>query len=327
MISASSGGRGAVLLSESIYAVLPGADLVPEHRIDRVETFERLRLALTEFRDLGGRTIVDMGGLTTGRDAELLALLAEVTGVEIVASTGFGPTWTVGSHFTNNVSDGGMTVDRIADIFRRELTEGLLVPTRERLAETAGIVSITQSADTDPELPLTRGRASIERDTIRAAARAARAARAAVAVRVADDPRAALALLVEEGLPVERTVVLGLDRADHVAAGLPQALALEGYIVGLDHVGWPIERGYVDSEARIRIVLGLFDAGLGERVVVSSSAIGVSVEYPSEVSGDFGAVLREFAPAFLAAGGTDEQLDILLGSTPERILTRTTLEG
>ncbi|GAA3880410.1 hypothetical protein GCM10022381_23330 [Leifsonia kafniensis] len=320
-------GGGAVLLSESIYAVLPGADLVPEIRIDRAETFERLRHALNDFRELGGATIVDMGGLTTGRDAELLELLSQVTGVEIVASTGFGPAWTIGSHFTNNISEAGMTVDRIADIFRRELTEGLLVPTRARLNSNAGIVSITQTAAGDPELPFTRGQSNIEADTARASARAALAAGAAVAVKIADDPRAVLALLAEEGLPAERTLVLGLDRADHVVAGLPQALAAEGYLVGLDHVAWPADAGYLDADARVRLVLDLFEAGLGERVIVSSSAIGVAVELPAPVSADFGAVLREFVPAFRAAGGADEQLRTLLETTPRLLLTRTNPEA
>lgn len=332
VLAATSGpgnraGGGAVLISESIYAVLPGADLVPEFGPDRAQVFERLRTALTDFRDLGGATIVDMGGLTTGRDAELLALLSDVTGVEIVATKGFGPAYTVGSHFTNNVSADGMTVDRIADIFRRELTEGLLIPTRERLAATAGLVSVTQTAAGDPALPFTRGQARIEADTARASARAARAAGATVAVRVTEDPRGALALLAEEGLPAARTLVLGLDRADHAAAGLPQALAAEGYTVGLDHVGWPTGAGYLAAEDRVRLVLDLIAAGHGDRVVVSSSAIGVAVELDAPVGADFGSVLRDFVPAFRAAGGTDAQLETLLVTTPRRLLTRTTSEA
>ncbi|MGP6170008.1 phosphotriesterase [Microbacterium sp. A204] len=313
---------GAVLVSESILAILPGADLMPEHPVDRALVFEQLCAALTGFRELGGSTIVDMGGLTTGRDAELLELLTEATGVEIIASTGFGPAWTIGSHFTNNVSPQGMTADRIADIFRRELEEGLLVPTRERLTSTAGIVSITQTASDDPALPRTRGKDVIEADTARASARAALAAGASVAVRVADAPREVLALLAEEGVPAGRTIVLGLDRADHADAGLPLALAAEGYVVGLDHVGWPADAGYLDADRRVALVRELIDVGLGDRVVVSGSAIGCAVELPAPVSGDFGAVLRDFAPGFLAAGGTEEQLGTILNTTPRRLLMR-----
>lgn len=319
-------GRGAVLLSETLFAILPGADLVPEFTLSRADAFETLRAALLAFRELGGTTIVDLGGLTTGRDAELLELLETTTGVEIVASTGFGPAWTVGSHFTNNVSPEGMTVERIVDIFARELRDGLLVPTRERLARRAGIVSFTQTAAGAPPLPRTKGGPTIEADSLRASARAARDNGAVLAVRVADRPEELLGPIAEEGLAPERTLVLGLDRVDHAAAGLPRILAEQGYVVGLDHVGWPAEAGYLDDTARVRLVLDLFADGLGDRLIVSSSAIGVAVELPAPVRGDFTSVLREFVPAFLAAGGTRAQLDTLLVETPHRTLAPHTLE-
>lgn len=318
--------HGAVLLSESVFAVKPGADLVPEIAIDRAEVFAALRRALEEFRSLGGAAIVDLGGLTTGRDAELLALLTEVTGVQLIASTGFGPAWTVGSHFTNNVSTTGMTVDRIADIFQREITEGLMVPPRERLAQRAGMISATVAPGTAPALPLTRGRDQIEADALRAAARTAVRTGVALTIQVAGEPLAALGILADEGLPAARTLVAGLDRADHVEAGLPSALAQRGYVVGLDHVGWPAGAGYAGADTRIRTVLDLFEAGLGERVIVSSSAAGYAVELPAPVRGDFACVLRDFAPAFRAAGGTEAQLEALLESTPRRLLATVTPE-
>jgi len=301
---------GAVLMSESIFAVMPGADLVPEVTIDRAEVFQTLRRALEDFRVLGGGTIVDLGGLTTGRDAEQLALLSEVTGIQIIASTGFGPVWTVGSHFTNNVSEGGMTVDRIADIFRREITEGLLAPPRERTDGRAGIVSLTAAPNAGP----------FEADVFRAGARAAVATGSAVSVRVVDDAAAALAIVEDEGVDPGRVIVGGLDRRGHLEAGLPLALAERGYVVGLDHVGWPEQTGYAAADARVSAVLDLFERGLGDRVIVSSSAIGVAVELPAPVNGDFGGVLRDFVPALRAAGGTDAHVTQLLETTPRRLL-------
>jgi predicted metal-dependent phosphotriesterase family hydrolase len=67
-------------------------------------------------------------------------------------------------------------------------------------------------------------------------------------------------------------------------------------------------------------VLDLFEAGLGDRVTVSSSAIGAAVELPAPVHGDFSTVLRDFVPAFRKAGGTDEQVTTLLSTTPRRLL-------
>jgi phosphotriesterase-related protein len=306
---ALAGTTGAVLLSESIVAIVPGADLVPEIQIDRAAQFESVRRALEEFRALGGAAIVDLGGLTTGRDAEQLALLERTTGVRIIASTGLGPLWTVGSHFTNNVSTTGMTVERITDIFVGELMEGLLVPPRTRLTARAGVVSATAA-----------GGGEFETRILRAAAQAAITSGAPLFLRVADDPLDSLALVEAEGLGADRVLVAALDRADHVAAGLPTAIAARGYTVAFDHVGWPEGSGYASSAERIRAVLGLFDAGLGERVAVSSSAIGAAVELPAPVHGDFSRVPRDFVPAFREAGGTAEQVTTLLETTPRRLL-------
>jgi phosphotriesterase-related protein len=300
---------GAVLLSESIVAVLPGADLVPEIQIDRASQFETVRKALDEFRDLGGAAVVDLGGLTTGRDAEQLQLLEQTTGVQIIASTGLGPFWTVGSHFFNNVSTTGMTVERMSDIFVRELTEGLMVPPRTRITAKAGVVSAT-----------TVDGAEFETRILRAAAQAAVAASAPLFLRVGDDPLDSLAILESEGVAAESVLVAALDREDHLAAGLAKSIAARGYTVSLDHVGWPDDSGYGSSSERIRAVLDLFDAGLGDHVTVSSSAIGSAVELPAPVHGDFTRVLREFVPAFRSAGGTDEQVTTLLNTNPRRLL-------
>ena len=304
------GLTGAVLLSESIVAIMPGADLVPEIRIDRAVQFHTLKRALEAFRALGGAAIVDLGGLTTGRDAEQLELLERTTGVRIIASTGLGPLWTVGSHFTNNVSTtGGMTVERIADIFLGELRDGLLVPPRTRVPARAGVVSATA----------TQG-AEFETRILRAAAQAAVTAGAPLFLRVGDDPLASLEVLEAEGLPAERVLVGALDRSDHLAAGLPAAIAERGYTVALDHVGWPEGSGYASADERVRTVLDLFEAGHGDRVAVSSSAVGAAVELPAPVHGDFTSVLRDFVPAFRSAGGTAEQVTTLLQTTPRRLL-------
>jgi phosphotriesterase-related protein len=300
---------GAVLVSESIVAILPGADLVPEIQIDRAMQYEAVRRALEEFRAFGGSAIVDLGGLSTGRDAEQLELFERTTGVRIIASTGLGPLWTVGSHFTNNVSTLGMTVERMADIFIGELTEGLLVPPRTRAAARAGVVSATAA-----------GGGEFESRILRASAQAAMACGAPLFLRVGDDPLGSLATVESEGLPPDRVLVGTLDRVDHVLAGLPAKLAARGYSVALDHVGWPEGTGYVSSDERIRAVLDLFESGHGDRVAVSSSAIGAAVELPSPVHGDFSGVLREFVPEFRKAGGTDEQVTILLNTTPRRLL-------
>lgn len=332
---------GAVLLAESLFTLLLGADLVPHLvTVGRAEVFQRLRESLLRFRAAGGGTIVDVGGFSTGRDADQLALLSTVTSVRIVASTGFGPVWSIGSHFPGNVSFEGMTVDRMADILIREVTEGLMDAPRRRLPGRAGLISLTVAErEVHPVEP--RYFRPFEPKLFHAGARAAVATGAALSLRVNDRPedtRRYLDIVAAEGLAPDRVIVSGVDRISH--AGLAREWAEQGYTVGLDHVGWPtggvaapvageggsagavtrVGGAVMDAPTRVRTVLDLFEAGLGDRVTVSSSAIGVAVEWPAPVHGDLTAVLEQFVPDFRAAGGTEEQLTALLRTTPGRLL-------
>ncbi len=51
----------------------PGAEYAPEIDMDKSKIFEVLKRKLTEFRRLGGKTIVDASGMFHGRDVELIS--------------------------------------------------------------------------------------------------------------------------------------------------------------------------------------------------------------------------------------------------------------
>ena len=82
---------GVVLIHETLLSVVPGAEYAPEINMDKSEIFEVLKRKLTEFRRLGGKTIVDRSGMFHGRDVKLYETLSRTTDVHIVASTGLGP--------------------------------------------------------------------------------------------------------------------------------------------------------------------------------------------------------------------------------------------
>src|SRR6476660_5582980 len=75
---------GVVLIHESILSVMPGAQYAPEIDMDRSKIFEELKRKLTEFRRVGGKTIVDASGMFHGRDVELYRTLSRTTGVHII---------------------------------------------------------------------------------------------------------------------------------------------------------------------------------------------------------------------------------------------------
>ena len=109
------------------------------------------------------------------------------------------------------------------------------------------------------------------------------------------------------------TSVADLDRI--------RQLAQEGYYVGIDHLGWEATggpTGLPDAE-RIRAIQSLLADGLGDRILVSSSARGVAVDFPA-ASIDFAYLLKAFVPALRQAGVGEDQVATLLESNPARAL-------
>ena len=90
---------GVVSVHEALLSAIPGAEHAFDIAMDRAEIFEILAAKLTEFRDHGGRTIVDSTGMFHGRDVNLYEALSRSTGVHIVASTGMGPEEMLGGYF------------------------------------------------------------------------------------------------------------------------------------------------------------------------------------------------------------------------------------
>ena len=133
---------GVVAVHEALLSVVPGAEHAFDIAIDRAEVFESLAGKLTEFRRQGGGTIVDSTGMFHGRDVRLYEALSRSTGVHIVASTGMGPEEMLGGYFLTPQTNPPTPwpADRFADLFAKEVTEGMVVPRVERRGP-AGLVA------------------------------------------------------------------------------------------------------------------------------------------------------------------------------------------
>lgn len=308
---------GVVLARESLLSIVPGAEFASEVNIEPGRIFEQLRDVLTEFRRAGGGTIVDCGGLFQGRDPVLYGLLSKTTGVHIVASTGLGPEKMVGWYFRNPYAvinpPREFTVEEIASLFAREVTEGMVVPRIERRGP-AGVVCTAASHT---------GITQFETKLYRASAHAALDTGVPVSLAWGSDPLAEIELLLQEGLPANRVLVSGLDTSEALERGWAKALARRGVMVGLDHVGASPHEGWMSEMQRVRHVLQLFEAGLGEQIVVSSQSVGCAYGYTPPRTG-FGHVLDIFVPLLLRSGGSDDHVRSLLEDNPQRFLSVTT---
>lgn len=304
---------GVIAVHESLLSVLPGAEYAYDISMDKAEIFSILARTLNEFRNAGGRTVVDATGMFHGRDLPLYEALSTSTGVHIIASTGMGPEEMLGGYYLTPQTNPPTPwpAEKFADLFVKEITEGMVVPRLERRAP-AGLI-VTAAAR--------EGMTATEESLFRAAARTSRDTGVAVSVRYGSDALHDLGIMIDEGLPADRIAVSGMDRADALAAGMPLAVARMGAYAAIDSVGASGAQGLLDDKRRGTLVLELLEAGLGDRILLSSNSVGVAKGHAAtEVS--LSAVLTSFVPELRAAGVDDASIHLLLQANPQRFLAR-----
>ena len=302
---------GIVAVHEALLSVVPGAQYAPDITIDRAEVFETLAAKLVDFRDHGGKTIVDSTGMYHGRDVRLYEALSRATGVHIVASTGMGPEELLGGYFLTPQTNPPTPwpADRFADLFSKEVTEGMVVPRIERRA-AAGLVTTTATRS---------GMTATDESLFRAAARTALRTGVPVSIRWGADALDDLGVVLDEGVAADRVLVGGLDLADAVSAGAHLAVAARGVYVGIDHVGRTGD-GRLDDPARAALVVELIAAGHAGRILLSSNVIGVAKGLPDDDM-PYSHLLSTFVPLLRSAGVGEADIRRILVDNPRELLT------
>ncbi|MEU5095408.1 phosphotriesterase [Streptomyces sp. NPDC020996] len=302
---------GAVAVHEALLSVVPGAEYAFDITLDRAEIFETLAAKLTDFRTHGGGTVVDSTGMFHGRDVRLYEALSRTTGVHIVASTGQGPEELLGGYFLTPQTNPPTPwpAEKFADLFTKEITEGMVVPRVERRG-AAGLVATTATRE---------GMTATDESLFRGAARTALATGVPVSLRYGADAVHDLDVVLDEKLPADRVVVGGLDRKDAVAAAAPLEVARRGAYAALDHVGVADDDHVTDAE-RAALAVGLVRAGFGDRVLLSSNATGVAKGHPANDL-PYSYVLTAFVPLLKAQGLSDEDVRRILVENPRDLLS------
>ncbi|MFK0006612.1 phosphotriesterase [Paenarthrobacter sp. NPDC090520] len=301
---------GVTAVHEALLSVVPGAQYAPDISMDRAEIFEALAAELIDFRSHGGRTIVDSTGMFHGRDVTLYEALSRSTGVHIIASTGMGPEEMLGGYFLTPQTNPPTPwpADRFAELFSKEVTEGMVVPRIERRG-SAGLVTTTADRS---------GMTPTEESLFRGSARAALRTGAPLSIRFGADALGELDIVLAEELPAERVLVGGLDRRD--AADSVLEVAGRGAFVGLDHVGLNEDPQYLTDRERAALVLDLVEAGHGNRIILSCNAVGVAKCHP-EYHLPFSHVLSSFVPLLKQLGLSEEDARRILVDNPRDLLT------
>ncbi len=319
---------GIVALCEHILYGMSGWENDPWVSFNRQEAYAAVLSSLQEFKEAGGKTLVDYTGMLLGRDAELLLNLASSAGIHIIASAGLGNQDSIPGHFllppvrrrTKGEGRAGIenkmwvpNVKYMANMFYNEMSKGMVAPGMIRTKIRAGIIRAGSSWDEITET---------EELSIRGAAMAAKRAGAAVIATGINQARGQMRIMMEEGLEADRIVIGHCDDGRAIDLERDKEIAKNGAYVGYDHIGWedPSVPHSIPDERRVQLVKAMVEAGFAERIVLSCSAIGYAIDVP-QPKHSFSHLLKSFVPKLKKAGVSASAIDTILIENPKRILT------
>jgi len=259
----------------------------------------------------GGRTLVDAQPVGCGRDAEMLALVSEKSGVHIIASTGFHKlSFYPEDHWLHSASE-----DELIRLFIGELNQGMYLdgdtafPSRQGSAKAG---QIKTALDTE-------GLSSRYQKLFTAAAEAAKAADCAFMVHIErdSDPRQLADFLVKLGLSGARVIFCHLDRA--VAdVDVHKEICEQGIYLEYDTIGRP---KYHDDEKEAAIILELLKAGYEKQLLMSLDTTRSRLVNYGGAPG-LAHILNVFIPLLLQKGITETQIRSFFTDNPACIFAR-----
>ncbi len=269
--------------------------------------FNSAFMELVQYREAGGKTLVEMSNAYIRRDPLFIKKLASKAGVQVVMSTGyFKDAW-----LPSEVH--AMSVEEMAQILVKEIVEGV-----EDTGIHAGVIG---------EIGVSRPITRTEEKTLAASASAQQETGAAINVHFDIDMDAseynyAMDILESEGADLNRVVIDHLvPRPDNL--DLYRQLASRGCYIEFDlfgHERWPLVNDLVhtDPEVQISSVKGFIDNGLLERILLSHDVCHFTL---MTVNGGFGYahILKNVVPKFKEYGITDEEIRTMMVDNPKRL--------
>jgi phosphotriesterase-related protein len=237
---------GPTLVHEHVLFSYPGDTLDPTSTWSRADAVEVAVERMQGLLDQGVRTFVDPCPIECGRDPELMAEIAERSGMQIVCATGF------------YYEDIGIpyywrlrTVEEITELFLHEIANGI-----GSTGIKPGIVKIASSS------PPT----DLEKKVITAAAIAARES----GLTVISHCEHATGAEIQQEILVANDVDLGRCMIGHQdEAEKPQQLveiAERGSFVGVDRIGYEI---LAPDDHRVELITGVLAAGFADNLCLS----------------------------------------------------------
>jgi phosphotriesterase-related protein len=278
---------------------------------------ELIRSELENYHREGGVSVVDVTPIALGRDPKALQRLSRATGLNIVLATGIyvenaHPEWV-----------WGMDADQIAEVFTREITEGIDgTDVRCGLIGEIGLAGIPRGGGRVKSAAMT----DEEEKVLRGAARASLQTGLAVSVHLDPiEPRAAvpaLTVLKEEGVDPTRIIIGHMDQVgdfDYHLAVVESGAFIEYDSLGREHYSheWGDGFDWGHDSWRMRFAARLIAEGYGNQLLFSQD-VCLKTDLVHFGGPGYGHVLRNVVPGLTALGVERRDIDTILIDNPER---------
>ena len=289
---------GLILPHEHLFTDLRGP-LVPGYAEAEAEAVVRvLEPYLADAATTGISALVECSTVGVGRNLTILSRLAEVSPIRIIAPTGvyreaFTPL------YLREISEADL-----AELWRTELTEGM-----EGTSIRAGFIKLAMSDD---------GPTMLEVRNLKAAARVSQATGAVIASHTIGGVVAGkeMDILEEAGLDLQRFIWVHAQTETDLVV-LNEA-ARRGAYLEFDSVGAP----HQTQADLLETILAIIQAGYTEQLLLSHDAGWYNPARPDGLPDEgfrgYTALTKDFIPALLEQGATEEQVRFITINNPAR---------
>jgi len=302
---------GTTLMHEHLLIGYPGweADAAAPP-FNRKETVKRCVDRMLELKALGLRSFLDPCPIDLGRDVEIMAEVAQATGVHIICATGlYKEDQGAASYFKFRTQFSDVTSE-MTDAFVKELTDGV-----GTTGIKPGVIKVaTQAHRISPH----------EEMVLRAAARAAKATGTRITTHTDEGTmgREQLDLFAAEGVDL-RHVIIG-HSCGSADLRYHTDLLDRGCTLGFDRFGLDILQ---PDRLRTAALIGLLGIGFEKQIVLSHDSVwcwrGRPLPVAEVIAPNWNPthVFKNIVPALRAAGVSQAKVDALLIDNPRRFFS------
>jgi phosphotriesterase-related protein len=294
--SISSDSLGLILPHEHLFTDLRGPRLPDYARGDASAVVKVVGPFLDEAAEAGVTALVECSTVGVGRNVPILQRLADATSIHILAPTGVYRD----AYIPESLRE--VSEDHLAELWSKELTDGI-----EGTSIRAGFIKLAMSDD---------GPTALEIRNLRAAVKASQNTGAVIAShtiggRVA---RQEMDVLEEAGLDLHRFIWVHAQTEPDIS--ILKEAARGGAYVELDTVGAPFQSQPELLETASRLI----EAGYVDHLLLSHDAGWYNPAradgLPEEGYRGYTALTKDFIPALLQRGVTEEQVQIITVNNP-----------